>query len=132
MSSTALLAGLYIDGVELYSDGNKLKLSAPTGTLPPERLASVLEAKAELITLLWHPESSQCITKYCTSLGIELLSDDYRTLCSLLPARGSPRTAAPACYTAAWLMAMGREPTEHKRQNAGRFAANTWLQQYRH
>jgi hypothetical protein len=48
----------------------------------------------------------------------------------LLPINSQQRKIALDAYHDEWLAGMAAEPVEHKKQNAGRFRANTWLRKY--
>lgn len=59
--------------------------------------------------------------------GLELTHDDLIFLRHHLPFDPSHRDAALARYREIWHEAMTEEPAEHRKQNKGRFVANTWL-----
>lgn len=62
---------------------------------------------------------------------IELLADDRKWLSDMLIF--TPRDTVESLvdeYRAIWLKTMAKTKGAHKKQNAGRFAANTWLRQH--
>jgi hypothetical protein len=59
--------------------------------------------------------------------GLELTHDDLIFLRHHLPFDPSHRDAALARYREIWHEAMTEEPAGHRKQNKGRFVANTWL-----
>ena len=59
--------------------------------------------------------------------GIELTYQDLAFIRATLPIEPGQRDTALATYKNMWLKAMDEEPQEHKKQNKGRFTANTWL-----
>lgn len=61
--------------------------------------------------------------------GVNVLPDDLLFLRCCLPIKVGPRNTALDHYVSLWLEAMEREPVGHKKENAGRFAANTWLRE---
>lgn len=127
MNAHELLHDLRSLGVALTTDGEQLKLSAPTGILTPERVSVIKRAKPALIQLLMPPDDHRGLTLHCAALGIELLPDDARYLLALLPCPRKRRLETLNQYLALWQQAAEQEPVGHKKQNAGRFAANTWL-----
>lgn len=59
--------------------------------------------------------------------GIELTYQDLSFIRLILPMEPGQRDSALATYKKIWRKAMAAEPLEHKKQNRGRFNANTWL-----
>lgn len=67
-------------------------------------------------------------TDHCTSLGIELLKEDYkyiRTMLERVPQ--NERKAIVGTYIEMWLMGIGSSINELEQQNLGRRRANNWL-----
>ncbi|MEH6552405.1 MAG: hypothetical protein V7744_20715 [Pseudomonadales bacterium] len=58
-----------------------------------------------------------------------LLPDDKEFLLRLLPVSAKQRKDVTQRYKAEFLVGVNAEPTDHKKQNAGRFRANSWLRQ---
>ena len=58
-----------------------------------------------------------------------LLPDDKEFLLRLLPVRTKQRKIVIERYKAEFLVGMKSESIDHKKQNAGRFRANSWLRQ---
>lgn len=69
MNAQELLHDLRTLGVDLTTDGEELKLSAPTGTLTPERVSAIKRAKPVLIQLLLPPSDRHGLTPHCAVLG---------------------------------------------------------------
>ena len=63
---------------------------------------------------------------YFSSIGLNLLRDDEPFLERHLPKATRERETVLTEYSQIWIDAMEGEP-EIRRQNVGRFAANTWL-----
>ncbi|WP_374962920.1 hypothetical protein [Spongiibacter tropicus] len=59
--------------------------------------------------------------------GIEITPDDLAFLRQRLPLTPVKRDALLAQYRETWQQAMQNENAPHRKQNKGRFAANTWL-----
>ena len=57
----------------------------------------------------------------------ELLAGDKSYVLSYLPRNKGFRKTVLNGYKEKWLFYMRLEPVEHKKQNAGRCGANTWL-----
>ena len=67
-------------------------------------------------------------TDYAATEGCQLLRDDInfvRQRLNYVPK--TQRRAFMLRYVALWLQAMDEEPIQHKKQNRGRYAANSWL-----
>ena len=67
-------------------------------------------------------------TDHCTSLGIELLREDYkyiRTMLERVPQ--DKRKAIVGTYIEMWLRGIGSTINELEQQNLGRRMANNWL-----
>jgi hypothetical protein len=60
-------------------------------------------------------------------LPCEVLGDDLEYLLKYLPITTDERNGTIQGYRYEWQLGMAAEPVEHKKQNAGRFRANTWL-----
>jgi len=127
VTAQELLHDLRSLGVALTTDGEELKLSAPAGTLTPERVSAIKRVKPALIQLLMPPEDQHGLILHCAALRVELLPDDARYLLALLPYPRKKRLGALNQYVALWQQAAEQEAVEHRKQNAGRLAANTWL-----
>ena len=69
--------------------------------------------------------------EWLASQGCEALPGDIQFLRRMLPQATQRRNAILAAYVSAWLEAAQREPEQHRRQNKGRFTANTWLREGR-
>jgi|GEM_PF-2114663 len=65
--------------------------------------------------------------EYLASLGLEVLPEDVAFLSWHLPKGTAARNQALREYIQRWREAMGTEQIAHRRGNAGRLAANTWL-----
>lgn len=61
--------------------------------------------------------------------GCHALPDDLDFIRRFLPAAATGRAAILRAYVAAWLAAMEREPLPHRKENRGRFTANTRLRE---
>lgn len=59
--------------------------------------------------------------------GLQVLGEDAVFIRKQLPYNQQDRAKLVDVYRSRWINAMGRTPLEHQKQNAGRFAANTWL-----
>lgn len=59
--------------------------------------------------------------------GLHMLAEDLAFLRWHLPKPTTARHAAVREYVAIWLRAAEAEPLPHRKDNRGRFAANTWL-----
>lgn len=70
--------------------------------------------------------------EYLASLGLEVLPEDVAFLAWHLPRGTTARNQALREYAHRWRDAMDAEPAQHRKQNRGRFVANTWLQEMRH
>lgn len=68
--------------------------------------------------------------KFFTAQGVGLLPDDLAFLRWHLPKGCRARNAAIRQYLDTWRLASEREPLTHRRDNAGRRAANTWLSKH--
>ena len=60
----------------------------------------------------------------------EPLPEDMGFLLRLLPIKAGLRRELVEGYRREWLQAMAAEPLPHKKQNAGRRAANIWLKDH--
>ena len=68
------------------------------------------------------------ITTDCfVGLGMNLLAEDLTFLRKRLPVATQDRNAAVREYVRRWYEGMGAEPAEYRKDNAGRWAANSWL-----
>ena len=76
------------------------------------------------------PFSAPELADYCTAMSVQLLRDDSEFLLRLLPRQPQARLSVMDNYLARWKEAACEEAIEHKQQNAGRYAANTWLRQH--
>lgn len=65
--------------------------------------------------------------EYFANKGVHLLPEDLAFLRWHLPRATQSRNAAVAQYLKAWRLAAEAEPVPHRKENAGRFAANCWL-----
>tara|TARA_R110000772_G_scaffold48719_1_gene111167 strand:- start:2896 stop:3387 length:492 start_codon:yes stop_codon:yes gene_type:complete len=65
--------------------------------------------------------------EYLASIGLEALLEDVAFLTWHLPRSTTARNQALRDYVHYWREAMDTEPARHRKQNRGRFAANTWL-----
>lgn len=61
--------------------------------------------------------------------GCEVLREDLVFIKGRLPTGTVKRNAMQRAYAACWLAAMDQEPLSHRKENAGRFAANTALRE---
>jgi len=61
------------------------------------------------------------------SLGLEALPDDLRFLQQFLPKASKPRNKIIREYIGRWHQALKQESVGHRKQNAGRRAANLWV-----
>ena len=127
MNAHKLLHELQVLGFALTTDGEELRLNAPTGLLTPERINTIKQAKPALIQLILPPEDQYALTRHCNTQGVELLPDVARYLLKLLPHHSKQRLQSLNQYLSVWQRAAEREPVEHKKHNAGRYAANSWL-----
>ena len=127
MNARRLLHDLQVLGFVLTTNGEELRLNAPTGLLTLEQINTIKQAKPALIQLILPPEDQYALTRHCKTLGVELLPDDARDLLKLLPYHSKQRRHSLNQYLSIWQRAAEREPIEHKKQNAGRYAANSWL-----
>lgn len=66
---------------------------------------------------------------YFIGLGIDVLPEDIAHLRWFLPKDGPEHNVAVREYVERWQAARDAEPAEQKKQNRGRFAANTWLRE---
>lgn len=64
---------------------------------------------------------------YFASMGVNLMVDDLAFLRWYLPKPTAVRKAAVCDYVKYWLAAMEAEVLPHRKENAGRRAANNWL-----
>lgn len=64
---------------------------------------------------------------YFESLGVNLLPDDLTFLRNRLPGDTNGRNVSVREYIRRWHEAMDAEPVNYRKDNAGRYAANTWL-----
>ncbi|MAA86735.1 MAG: hypothetical protein CME39_03620 [Haliea sp.] len=60
-----------------------------------------------------------------TDQGVRVLPEDLAFIHRCLPIKN--RDAVIDQYVVVWLEGMKREPMRHKKDNAGRFAANSWI-----
>ena len=60
----------------------------------------------------------------------ELLPDDKAYLISYLPVKKGFRKTVLGGYKDKWLLYMRLEDVDHKKQNAGRCGANSWLRNH--
>lgn len=72
-----------------------------------------------------------CTLAWLQSEGCNALPDDVAFLQAYLPRGLRRRKAVLLAYVTAWLAAMEREPLPHRRDNRGRFTANTLLREGR-
>jgi len=78
-----------------------------------------------------HPFLIEKFFKYCSEQGMELLPDDMSFLRRLT--RFTPESKIRPIlskYVIIWTDEMAKESIEHKKQNTGRFAANSWIREY--
>jgi len=59
--------------------------------------------------------------------GIELLKEDRKFVNGFLKGNRKNKVELVAAYIEVWLAEMEKEPVSYRKQNVGRFAANTWL-----
>lgn len=59
--------------------------------------------------------------------GCQLLPDDIKFLYNRLPRIPRQRREILQRYWEEWMQGMDNEPVDHKKQNQGRFRANTWI-----
>ncbi len=77
------------------------------------------------------PFSAQELSDYCATSGLQLLLDDSRFILGRLPYEVQARLRAMDEYMRVWRQAASEEPIQHKKQNTGRHAANTWLREHK-
>ena len=65
--------------------------------------------------------------EYFRAQRVELLPEDLAFLRWYLPRAAPSRNDAIGRYIDTWLMAAAAEPVLHRKENAGRYAANSWL-----
>ena len=70
-----------------------------------------------------------CTLEWLHEQGCNVLPDDVRFLESWLPRGSKRRNTILLAYVDTWLDAMKREPREHRKDNRGRFTANTRLRE---
>lgn len=91
----------------------------PVTLVTPEHRNGVLQPpKSEVV-----PVNSD----YLRSQGADLLAEDLAFLYWHLPKDTLQRSICISRYLTIWLAAFDRELVVHKKQNAGRKAANSWL-----
>lgn len=99
---------------------------------PDEWLPRLMAAKPEIISSLLR-ERSQVLTTVepvAELYGLAIIPDDRRFIQSCLRGKGNgERTALLSEYRQKWEAAFSAEPLLHCKENAGRFAANTWLRE---
>lgn len=67
-------------------------------------------------------------TDYCAQNNIQLLPDDLTFLRKQLKRiPNNQRKHIVRQYTQQWIEGMQQEPCEYKKQNKGRFKANSWI-----
>ena len=64
---------------------------------------------------------------YFSAMGVNLLADDLAFIRRHLPMTTAEHNTTVRGYVRRWHEAMDAEPQKHKKDNAGRRAANTWL-----
>lgn len=127
MYTDVLLHDLRTLGVMLDTDGSELRLSAPTGVLTRARASRIKANETVLIYLLQLPDDHCELRRLCSANCAVLTRDDRRYLLQRLPRSRDQRLRMLKKYTGVWQSAMQQEPVDHRKQNAGRVAANTWL-----
>jgi hypothetical protein len=70
-----------------------------------------------------------CTAEWFRAQGCEVLRDDLAFMVGRLPTAVRSREAVLRAYAACWLAAMDQEPVSHRKENAGRLAANTALRE---
>lgn len=135
MSAHELLEEMTKNGVVFKASGDRLKVVAKNGYMTPEKLSIVRKHKAELITLIVSNTSGKTIFRYPPPIkqlqeyGLDVLHEDWLFLSAQLPVDDDECDEAVKSYIAVWLQAMKQEPLNHKKQNVGRRAANTFLRE---
>lgn len=80
-----------------------------------------------------YPIDMNKFLKYCESKGLELLPDDISFLkLKTKYMRESKIRPVLSKYVIIWIDEMAKERIEHRKQNVGRFAANSWLRDLFH
>ena len=98
---------------------------------PPQGVASVAPVAPQGITLqtgLGAVETPIPISReYLADHGVHLLAEDMAFLRWHLPRATRSRNLAIRRYIKTWLLAAEAEAVLHRKENAGRYAANCWL-----
>ena len=124
MDVAKVIDELRTEGIKLSVNGENLKVYS-VNPLTDEQRAFLKANKAELLPVvkkLWKPAQ---VIDFLT--GCEVLPDDLPFLQKHLPRDRKRRLVALQQYKVLWEEAALAEPANHKKQNAGRFVANTWL-----
>lgn len=125
---------LSVNGDWLYYEGNEAFFNSIEKELR--------DNKPAIIQTLIEDDLIQCINNPDVGINIipslgqridfymspcELLPDDKDFLILRLPVEIETCRAILQAYKYQWLTGMEKEPVEHKKQNKGRYSANTWL-----
>ena len=128
-----MLADL-ISGKALSPKGANANSAKPANDLPPAGrplagLAGIALAASRAAKV--PPYEPADLAQYCATQGVYLLRDDCIFLLARLPFPVGARVRILRRYVNQWRAEAEQEPIAHKKQNAGRFAANSWLRQKR-
>lgn len=99
--------------------------SNPHYTLPPD----VTDHKTRNSAKSAKPPAFELSIEALNFRGIEVTPDDLAFLRHRLPLTPDKRDALLGQYIEIWQRAMQGECAPHRKQNKGRFAANTWLRE---
>ncbi|MCX2979747.1 hypothetical protein EYC98_02590 [Halieaceae bacterium IMCC14734] len=125
MDVTSIVYKLRAEGVRLFPRGDKL-LAVPQGNAITDEQRALIKANRETllaeVSKTWQPAQ---VIDFLT--GCEIVPEDARFILDHLPTDRRARIATLNNYRAVWIDASTNEPVPHKKENAGRLAANTWL-----
>jgi len=111
--------------IDLNTDGESLSVTT-TKIMTDEQRQFIRSHKSQLITEIQEAQQKESESLICS---LKLRDDRSYVRQFLLGVYGSKRLAIVNEYLNQWQQAADAEPSEIKKQNAGRFKANTWLRE---